>query len=195
MGNAKVSYSTLSDDTLAEFSAQGDDRAFNELALRYLGKIGFIARKYSARGYDHTDFVQEGLLGLFRAACTYRPGSGGSFGSYAMLVAERRFISIIRRQNAQRAVPDTAIVNLDTLESGFADTARTPEEELMLSEQLNQLYARLRQTLSKREFAVLGLYIDGLAYQQIAARMGISSKAVDNALQRVRRKVGSFDMS
>lgn len=92
-------------------------------------------------------------------------------------------------------MPDTAIVNLDTLESGFADTARTPEEELMLSEQLNQLYARLRQTLSKREFAVLGLYIDGLAYQQIAARMGISSKAVDNALQRVRRKVGSFDMS
>ncbi len=173
----------------------GDERAFNELVMRYLGRISFIARKYSARGYDHKDFVQEGLVGLFHAARSYRTDSEGSFAGYAMLVAERRFISIIRRQSALRSVPDTAIVDIDSLTSEPADSSKNPEEELMLREQLSHVYARLRETLSKREFEVLGLYVDGLSYSSIAERLGITTKAVDNALQRVRRKVSGFDMS
>ena len=195
MSNAKDSYSTLSDDVLAQLVRDGDNTAFNELVLRYLGRISYIARKYSARGYDHTDFVQEGLLGLFHAARTYRADSERSFANYALLVAERRFISIIRRQSAQRSVPDAAIVDIDSLDSEPVDTAKTPEEELMLSEQLRQVNKRLRETLSKREYEVLRLYMDGLSYSRIAGRLEISAKAVDNALQRVRRKVGSFDMS
>ena len=112
-----------------------------------------------------------------------------------MLVAERRFISIIRRQSALRSVPDTAIVDIDSLTSEPADSSKNPEEELMLREQLSHVYARLRETLSKREFEVLGLYVDGLSYSSIAERLGITTKAVDNALQRVRRKVSGFDMS
>ena len=195
VSNAKDSYSTLSDDVLAQLVRDGDNTAFNELVLRYLGRISYIARKYSARGYDHTDFVQEGLLGLFHAARTYRADSERSFANYALLVAERRFISIIRRQSAQRSVPDAAIVDIDSLDSEPVDTAKTPEEELMLSEQLRQVNKRLRETLSKREYEVLRLYMDGLSYSRIAGRLEISAKAVDNALQRVRRKVGSFDMS
>ena len=195
VSNATHSYSTLSDDVLAQLVRDGDNTAFNELVLRYLGRISYIARKYSARGYDHTDFVQEGLLGLFHAARTYRADSERSFANYALLVAERRFISIIRRQSAQRSVPDAAIVDIDSLDSEPVDTAKTPEEELMLSEQLRQVNKRLRETLSKREYEVLRLYMDGLSYSRIAGRLEISAKAVDNALQRVRRKVGSFDMS
>lgn len=195
VGNANLSYSTLSDDVLALRTKDGDERAFNELVMRYLGRISFIARKYSARGYDHKDFVQEGLVGLFHAARSYRTDSEGSFAGYAMLVAERRFISIIRRQSALRSVPDTAIVDIDSLTSEPADSSKNPEEELMLREQLSHVYARLRETLSKREFEVLGLYVDGLSYSSIAERLGITTKAVDNALQRVRRKVSGFDMS
>ena len=202
MSDAKNSYSTLSDDVLALRTRDGDERAFNELVMRYLGRISFIARKYSARGYDHKDFVQEGLVGLFHAARSYRTDSEGSFAGYAMLVAERRFISIIRRQSALRSVPETAIVDIDSLTSEPADSSKNPEEELMLPEeelmlreQLSHVYARLRETLSKREFEVLGLYVDGLSYSSIAERLGITTKAVDNALQRVRRKVSGFDMS
>ena len=195
VSNAKDSYSTLSDDVLAQLVRDGDNTAFNELVLRYLGRISYIARKYSARGYDHTDFVQEGLLGLFHAARTYRADSERSFANYALLVAERRFISIIRRQSAQRSVPDAAIVDIDSLDSEPVDTAKTPEEELMLSEQLRWVYSRLLETLSKQEYAVLELYVDGLSYSDIAERLGITPKAVDNALQRVRRKVSRFDMS
>lgn len=195
MSDAKNSYSALSDDVLAELSKNSDEQAFNELVLRYLGKISFIARKYSARGYEHTDFVQEGLIGLYRAAQNYDREAAGSFGSYAMLVAERRFISIIRRQTAQKSVPETAIVGLDALDVNLADTALAPEDKLLLSETLTQVFERLSQSLSKRELSVLRLYTEGLSYSDIAARLGIAPKSVDNALQRVRRKVGSFDMS
>lgn len=194
MSNAKYSYSALSDDVLAELSKDSDEYAFNELVLRYLGKISFIARKYSARSYDHKDFVQEGLLGLFYAAKTYDAKGSMSFKNYAMLVAERRFISIIRRQNAERAVPDSAILNFDNLDFDIVDTAKTPEDELMLKEQFAMVYRRLGDTLSKKELSVLLLYVEGLSYKQIAERLGITAKTVDNALQRARRKVESFDM-
>lgn len=194
MSNAKNSYSALPDDVLAELSKHSDEQAFNELVLRYLGKIGFIARKYSARSYEHKDFVQEGLLGLFYAAKTYDAKGSMSFKNYAMLVAERRFISIIRRQNAEREVPDSVIFNLDNLDFDIVDTAKTPEDELMLKEQFAMLHQRLSEILSKKELAVLSLYVEGLSYSQIADRLGVNSKTVDNALQRVRRKVGSFDM-
>ena len=195
VSSAKISYGTLSDDVLAQHAKDGDERAFNELVLRYLGRISSVARKYFARGYEHTDFVQEGLLGLFHAARTYRSDSESTFRKYAMLVVERRFISVIRRQSAQRSVPEDAIVDIESLDSELADTAKTPEEELMLSEQLRWVYSRLLETLSKQEYAVLELYVDGLSYSDIAERLGITPKAVDNALQRVRRKVSRFDMS
>nr|WP_301282421.1 sigma-70 family RNA polymerase sigma factor [Lachnoclostridium sp. MSJ-17] len=195
VSSAKISYGTLSDDVLAQHAKDGDERAFNELVLRYLGRISSVARKYFARGYEHTDFVQEGLLGLFHAARTYRSDSESTFRNYAMLVVERRYISVIRRQSAQRSVPEDAIVDIESLDSELADTAKTPEEELMLSEQLRWVYSRLLETLSKQEYAVLELYVDGLSYSDIAERLGITPKAVDNALQRVRRKVSRFDMS
>ena len=195
MIDAKNSYSTLSDDVLAELSKARDEQAFNELVMRYFGKISVIARKYSARGYEHTDFVQEGLLGLFCAVRTFEPDGGRSFCNYALLVAERRLISIIRRQSARKSVPESAIIGFDMLDADVVDTAKTPEDELMLREQIAAVKRRLREVLSRREFEVLSLYTEGLSYAQIAQRLSVSPKAVDNALQRVRRKVGGMDMS
>ena len=195
MNTPMTSYSTLSDDALAAMSRQGDDGAFHELVLRYFGRISFIARKYSAHGYEHTDFVQEGLLGLLYAVRTYRADASGSFGGYALLVAERRFISIIRRQTARRSVPESALVAIDAMDDAVADVSQTPEEALLMRDRLQQVYRRLEQCLSKREFSVLTLYADGLSYSEIASRLGISVKSVDNALQRARKKISSFDMS
>ena len=195
MSNAKNAYSTLPDDVLATLTKSHDEQAFNELVLRYLGKISCVARKYSARGYEHTDFVQEGLLGLYCAAKTFDPDGGRTFRNYAMLVAERRFISIIRRQASQRSVPDSAIIGFDMLDADIVDTAKSPEDELMLREQIEAVRQRLREVLSRREYEVLNLYVYGMSYSQIAEKLGVSSKAVDNALQRARRKVGGIDMS
>lgn len=195
MANIKGLYSTLSDDVLAEISKDGDDNAFNELVIRYLGIIRFIARKYSAQGYEQNDFVQEGLLALLYACNTYDRQGGSSFGSYVSLLVERRFITIIRSSQSKKAVPGSALIALDGLSEELTDVVRTPEEQLMDKEQLRQVLKRLRALLSAREYEVLMLFASGLSYSNISKRLNISEKSVDNALQRARRKVGSYEMS
>ena len=189
MNFAKYSFGTFSDDALAKLSKDGDESAFNELVMRYLGKITSIARKYSAQGYEQNDFVQEGLMGLLYAVKTFDPEGGMSFKSFVSLVAERRFISIIRRQNTQKCVPMSAIVELDTLDSEVVDLSRSPEEQIMLKEQIDLAMQKLRGILSARELEVFVLYTDGLSYTSIARRLGVSEKSVDNALQRARKKI------
>ena len=189
MNFAKYSFGTFSDDALAVLSKNGDEAAFNELVMRYLGKITSIARKYSAQGYEQNDFVQEGLMGLLYAVKTYDPDGGMSFKSYVSLVAERRFISIIRRQNTQKSVPLSAIVELDTLDSEVVDLSRSPEEQIMLKEQIDLAMQQLRGILSTRELEVFLLYTEGLSYNTIAEKLGVSEKSVDNALQRAKKKI------
>jgi RNA polymerase sporulation-specific sigma factor len=195
MANIKGLYSTLSDDVLAEISKDGDDNAFNELVLRYLGRIRFIARKYSAQGYEQNDFVQEGLLALLHACKTYDCQGGRSFNSYVSLLVERRLISIIRGSQSKKAVPDSVLVHFDGLEDELTDYVRSPEEQLMDKEQLNQVMHRLHALLSAREYEVLMLFASGLSYSKISQQLNISEKSVDNALQRARRKVGANEMS
>ena len=194
MADSKVYYASLSDDALAEFS-KNDDNAFNELVIRYLNKIRFIARKYSAQGYEQNDFVQEGLLALLYACKTYDAHGGSSFGTFVSLLVERRFISIIRSSQSKKAVPDAMLVRLDGLDEEPADYVATPEEQLVCKEQLAQVLKRLDALLSSREYEVLMLFASGLSYEAIARRLHITEKAVDNALQRARRKVGATEMS
>ena len=195
MANFKGLYSTLSDDVLAELSKDGIDNAFNELAMRYLGIISYIARKYSVQGWEQKDFMQEGLLGLMYACKTYDKSSGTSFKSYLSLIVERRFISILRRSQTLKTVPDSALVQIDSLEDDLLDYEKSPEEQLLYKERLSHVLKRLNALLSAREYEVLMLFASGLSYSKISHKLHISEKSVDNALQRVRRKVGSFDMS
>ena len=97
MTELQKSYGTLSDAQLANFVSLGDDRAFDELVVRYLDTISIIARKFSAEGYEHNDFVQEGLVGLLCSCKAFDQNGGASFKSYMSVIVERRFISIIRR--------------------------------------------------------------------------------------------------
>ena len=195
MVDSKGSYSTLSDDVLAEFSKDGDDNAFNELAIRYLSRIRFIARKYSAQGYEQNDFVQEGLMALLYACKTYDAHGGSSFGNFVSLIVERRFISIIRSSQSKKAVPDAMLARIDALEEELTDVVGSPEEQLVNREQLDQVLKRLNALLSEREYEVLKLFASGFSYSKISQKLNISEKSVDNALQRARRKIGVYDMS
>ena len=195
MANIKGLYSTLSDDVLAELSKDGNDNAFNELALRYLGKIRHIARKYSAQGYELNDFVQEGLMALMYACKAFDKDGGRAFGSFVSLVVERRFITIIRSSQSKKAVPESALVQIDSVSDELTGYVASPEEQLVYKEQLDQVLNRLHALLSAREYEVLMLFASGLSYSKISNKLNISEKSVDNALQRARRKVGSTEMS
>ncbi|MGN0450243.1 MAG: sigma-70 family RNA polymerase sigma factor [Ruminococcus sp.] len=195
MGESTYSYNSLDDNTLARLSKNGDDNAFNELAMRYLNTINFIARKYSAEGYEQNDFVQEGLLALLYACRTFDENGSSGFKNYMSVVVERRFISIIRKSSTQKAVPKSALVQLDELGDTLEDLSQTPEELLMCREHLKMVLDKLKNVLSKTEFEVVMLYGNGLGYKEIAKKLSISEKSADNALQRARRKICNINMS
>lgn len=195
MGESTYSYNSLDDNTLARLSKNGDDNAFNELAMRYLNTINFIARKYSAEGYEQNDFVQEGLLALLYACRTFDENGSSGFKNYMSVVVERRFISIIRKNSTQKAVPKSALVQLDDLGDTLEDLSQTPEELLMCREHLKMVLDKLKNVLSKTEFEVVMLYGNGLGYKEIAKKLSISEKSADNALQRARRKICNINMS
>lgn len=195
MGESTYSYNSLDNNTLARLSKDGDDNAFNELAMRYLNTINFIARKYSAEGYEQNDFVQEGLLALLYACRTFDENGSSGFKNYMSVVVERRFISIIRKSSAQKVVPKSALVQLDDLGDTLEDLSQTPEELLMCREHLKMVLDKLKNVLSKTEFEVVMLYGNGLGYKEIAKKLSISEKSADNALQRARRKICNINMS
>ena len=163
--------------------------------MRYLGTISFIARRFSAQGYEQKDFVQEGLLGLLYSCRTFDENGTASFKSYMSVVVERRFISIIRKSNADRNIPQSNIVMMDDVCESIEDTAHNPEEFVLCSEHLKSVLNRLKATLSKNEYDVLMLFGSGLSYREIAQRLSVTEKAVDNALQRARRKISHGNMS
>ena len=195
MSESANSYNSLDDNTLARLSKNSDDNAFNELAMRYLNTINCIARKYSAEGYEQNDFVQEGLLALLYACRTFDENGNSGFKNYMSVVVERRFISIIRKSSTQKAVPKSAIVQLDELGDTLEDLSQSPEELIMCREHLKMVLDKLKNVLSKTEFEVVMLYGNGLSYKEIAKKLSIPEKSADNALQRARRKICNINMS
>ncbi len=194
MSETANSYNSLPDDILAAFVKNGDDNAFNELSVRYIGTIGFIARRFSAEGYEQNDFVQEGLLGLLYACRSYDKNGSASFRNYMSIVIERRFITIIRNSNTARKIPRSSLIHIDDVGENVEDNAQSPEEQVAFKEHLKSMVERLKMLLSKTEFDVLMLYGNGLSYKQISQKLSISEKSVDNALQRARKKIGAHKM-
>ena len=195
MSDNIFSGSKLTDEQLSALVKKGNDKAFEVLAVRYLRNIIFIARKYSAQGYEQNDFVQEGLLGLLYACNTFDKNGDASFKSYVDIIVERRFISIVRKSNAQKVIPDKNLVSIDEDVNNISDGTQNPEERYLFREQLSSVLSDLKKLLSENEYKVLVLYCSGLSYKQIGIKLGISPKSADNSLQRARRKICSHNMS
>ncbi|MBR3778552.1 MAG: sigma-70 family RNA polymerase sigma factor, partial [Clostridia bacterium] len=130
------------------------------------------------------DLVQEALIGLLAAVRTYREGGGATFTTYATACIRHRLLSVARRYGpvADREVP---MENSPELPDITADPALRLQEQ----EDLGGLLERLRTRLTEREYRVLLLRLGDCSYAEIAARLGITPKAVDNAIQRIRRKL------
>ena len=193
MSESLKNLSELSDAKLAELVKSGNDSAFDVLTLRYLRNIGFLAKKYSADGYERNDFVQEGLLGLLYACRTFDSNNKASFKSYVDIVAKRRFISIVRKAQRQKAVPSSSLVSLDADNDELE--SKDPEQLMLAKEHYSLLLDELKTLLSEREYTVLMLYCGGMSYVEAAKKLGISAKSADNALQRAKKKISLHYMS
>lgn len=203
MVGTRVRYGRAGDTELGLILAAqgGDERASSALVARYRGFVRCKARSYFLAGADRDDVVQEGMIGLYKAIRDYDPTRQASFRSFAELCVTRQLITAIKSATRQKHTPLNSYVSLSRSASledegerlladilavkGICDPA-----EIVISEWES---ARIRQgfteVLSSLEARVLRLYVEGKSYQEIAEALGRHVKSVDNALQRIKRKV------
>lgn len=180
------------DATLVRRIKNKDDDAFELMCARYMGLISGIASKYRycAQGYELSDFVQEGLIGLLSACNSFDENGGMTFKNYAMLCVENRYRSILRHQNSRAQVPYSQLVPIDDSVNMIEDSNAISMQELFESkEYIRSVFSKIENVLSDLEKKVLSLYLSGYSYKQSATALFISEKAVDNALTRIRKKL------
>ena len=172
---------------------QGDPDAFLALSTRYLGVLRAQAARFVGRGApERDDLIQEGLVGLYLAAMTYDEGRGTAFGAYAAACARNRMADAARRHGGPRNRPLNEALSLDSEAEALA-AGESPQDQVELREQVRALLARLDSALTPLEKKALALYLGGCPRQRVPARSGMTLKAYDNALFRVRKKLRSGD--
>src|SRR5688572_12744590 len=189
----------LGDEDLAALSGFGDMSATNVLVARYHGFVRMKARGYFLVGADLDDLIQEGMIGLYKAIRDFRADRQSSFRAFAELCIVRQIITAIKTATRQKHQPLNSYISIhsssddDSEESaedllGF-DLEDDPARTLLQGEEADGVRQTLATLLSGLEVEVLDMYLEGRSYQEIAVNLGRHTKSVDNALQRIKRKV------
>lgn len=192
-----VDYADLSDLQLQELAVSGNREAEEQLAKRYMQLVRVCARPLFLAGGDSEDLIQEGTFGLLSAIRQYKPDCGASFRTFAETCVRKRLYSAVKSASRLKHIPLNDGMSFEQLseESDLrlsaipAQFRHTPEDLVLARESKEELYRALSARLSGMEKQVLSLYLDGYHYQDIAQRLGKDTKAIDNAVQRIRRKL------
>ena len=190
-----LDYPALSDPELHSLYLAGDTEAGNSLVLRYRRLVKTCARPFFLAGADNEDLQQEGMIGLLSAIREYDPDGGSSFHSFAELCIRRRVISAARSASRKKHAPLNDRVSLEQLESGESQyplhrlSTRSPEDMILDQASVDAFLAACSRFLSDFENQILKDFLDGLSYAEIAERRGRSEKSIDNAIQRIRKKL------
>src|SRR3982751_3589613 len=193
----------LDDHYLIALAKQGRKDAYDRIVKRYFGFVRLKASSYFLIGGDSDDLIQEGLVGLYKAVRDYRSDRESSFRNFAELCITRQIITAVKTATRNKHTPLNQYVSFSQTPAAAGDseptldevlpgpTAHDPVNQVISSEELRSLVACLSSVLSELESSVLSLYLDGHSYEAIAERLVCDTKTVDNALQRVKRKVGA----
>ena len=183
-----------SDEELMEGIHGGEQECMDVLIERYKGQVRKEARTLYLIGGDSDDLIQEGMLGLFKAIRDYRPEKEASFGSFAKLCISRQLYTAIQAAARQKHSPLNTYVELTEGLDDVSDSSRgkSPEELLIDQESAESLQDRIEALLSPMEYGILQRYLNGENYVQIAEGLERNPKSIDNALQRIRRKIKKF---
>ena len=189
-----IDYPAFTDEELHALYSAGNTEAGNELALRYRRLVKICIRPYFLSGGDSEDLLQEGMIGLLSAMREYQPDAGAAFHTYAELCIRRRIISATRSASRQKHSPLNDGVPLEDFLSSEEQHAalypgRSPEEQVLDREWTSDFLTDYSRFLSEFESRILKDYLDGLSYAEIAENCGRSEKSVDNAVQRIRKKL------
>lgn len=186
---------------IVDRAQQGDKEAEQFLLKKYRKNVLMRSRSYYLVGGDNEDLIQEGMIGLLKAIWDYRPDRATQFSTFANLCIERQIQTAISSANRQKHSPLNnsvsiyAAVSEEEPQNIIIDRLAAkknvePGAELIQEEELEQLITDVKRELSDFEKKVLSYYIQGASYFEISKSLSCGNKAVDNALQRIRKKIG-----
>ncbi len=198
-----VAYTDMEDENIVEEAKAGDSQALEYLITKYKNFVKVKARSYFLVGADKEDIIQEGMIGLYKAIRDYNRDKLTSFKAFAELCITRQIITAIKTATRQKHMPLNSYVSLNkpiydeesdrTLLDVISGAKVTDPEELIISsEELYSMESKIIELLSDLEWEVLMSYLDGKTYQEIAEELDRHVKSIDNALQRVKRKLERY---
>ena len=195
-------FSLMLDEEIVEYARKGDAEALEYLIYKYKNFVKAKARSYFLIGADREDIVQEGMIGLYKAIRDYRHDKL-SFRAFAELCITRQIITAIKTATRQKHIPLNSYVSLNkpiydeesdrTLMDVISGAKISDPEELIISrEEYVDIESKISELLSDLEQEVLNSYLQGKSYQEIAIELDRHVKSIDNALQRVKRKLERY---
>jgi RNA polymerase sporulation-specific sigma factor len=196
-------YGLLVDEEIIEYIHEGDDEALEYLINKYKNFVRAKARSYFLIGADKEDIYQEGMIGLYKAIRDFKMDKLSSFRAFAELCITRQIITAIKTATRQKHVPLNSYISLNkpiydedsdrTLLDIISQTKIADPEELIISkEEFYHIEEKMGEILSSLEWKVLTSYLEGKSYQEIAEDLKRHVKSIDNALQRVKRKLERY---
>lgn len=200
MDTANVSHNSMTDEQLCARAAGGDRQAEETLVLRHTRLVRTCARPFFLTGGEREDLIQEGMMGLLTAIREYREDRGALFRSFAALCVRRRIVSAVRSAAGSKHQPlnngvslEAALFLANQAPLGMGGQRQENPEDLVIhQEALCALEEAIQTQLTQLEGQVLALYLSGSSYSEIAKEVSRSTKAVDNAVQRIRRKIAQY---
>lgn len=192
-------YENYSDEELLDIIKSGDTNATDYLINKYKNIVKMIARAYFMVGADREDIIQEGMIGLYKAIRDYKK-TDASFQTFAKICIDRQVITAIKTANRKKHLPLNSYLSLNMLayeednETTYIDKLEeskvlNPEEIVIDKENVKTLQEHINQNLSSLEKQVLKLYLKGRSYATIAKKLEKDEKSIDNAIQRIRKKI------
>lgn len=196
-------YDTMMDEEIVRHAKEGNYKAAEYLINKYKNFVRAKARSYFLIGADREDIVQEGMIGLYKAIRDFRQDKLSSFRAFAELCITRQIITAIKTATRQKHIPLNSYISLNkplydeesdrTLMDILSGTRVTDPEELIISrEEFSNIESKIGEILSDLEWEVLMSYLQGKSYQEIACDLDRHVKSIDNALQRVKRKLERY---
>lgn len=197
-------YNNLTDEKILELYKRGDESALDFLLNKYKSLASKISRSYFLIGAESEDILQEAMLGLYSACRNYESNSNASFKTFATLCITRAIQSAVKIANRQKykflnesySLSNQGTVTFDEKDSSgeeiclyIPSSILPPEDALIASEREREIEQIIEDNLSKKEKNVLSLYLKGLSYLEIANALGETTKSVDNAISRTKKKL------
>ena len=200
---SKERFCQLEDEQVIEMVHVGDSDALDYLITKYRNFVRAKARSYFLIGADREDIVQEGMIGLYKSIRDFREDKLTSFKAFAELCITRQIITAIKTATRQKHIPLNSYVSLDKpiydeesdrtlLDVISGAKVMNPEELIINQEEFDDIELKMGELLSDLERKVLALYLDGRSYQEISEELNRHVKSIDNALQRVKRKLEKY---